>query len=126
MNVKNTMLIALTVLLILPAISCKKDDDNNTDDPQDILLDKWWYNQGEGRGDHYFKSDGTFEVVDVNNIPGFNYDGTWEWYPSGDSMLIETNSAQLRWLFKEIAETDMSYAPSNEPNNIYHFKTTKN
>ncbi|HRZ43265.1 MAG TPA: hypothetical protein P5228_11245 [Bacteroidales bacterium] len=109
--------------------TCKKDDDTTTNDPlgrYHLLYKKMWYNQNQSRGDHYFtpndSTTGTF-TVDHPFMP--DYSGTYQWYPSGDSMMVDISGTILSYKFKKIEEHFMSYAPSNEPENVYTFQDTK-
>lgn len=129
---KKTGAFFLIISLIVSFTFCSKDEDDR--DPMEIeygryykLYNKMWYNlEGQQRGDHYFKPTdsikGTFEV-DHPYMP--DYTGDYQWYPTGDSMLVKIGNTFLAFYFKDISDHTMSYAPSNEPENIYLFADTK-
>lgn len=132
---KKALLILMTLGLLISFSNCDKDkdDDNNNNNNQTQngryykLYNKWWYNlYGQARGDHYFKNTdsikGTFEVTHPT-LPDYN--GNYQWYPSGDSMLIEVNGAYNVYFFNFIGDDEMNYSPANEPNNVYYFADTK-
>lgn len=118
--------------LILSFATCDKDKDNG-DNGEDMtkygryykLYKKKWYNlYGQARGDHYFNPTdsvkGTFQV-EHPYLP--DYSGNYQWYPSGDSMLVEIDGAYNTYTFNEILDAEMNYSPANEPNNVYYFST---
>jgi hypothetical protein len=127
---KKTALFLIAIGLIATFTFCNKDDDDNKPgDPlgqYSKLYNKWWYNLGESRGDHYFHpTDSTTGWFEVDHPFMPDYTGTYQWYPSGDSMFVDINGTPLSYSFKDISDHTMSYAPSNEPLNVYHFQDTK-
>jgi len=86
-----------------------------------MLYDKWWYNtDNQGRGDHFFNSDGTLQWT---LMPA---EGTWEWKPNDSLKVSFTGYPDATLWFKSIEENNMEYWPTFEPEaNIYKFSTTK-
>jgi hypothetical protein len=125
---KATLFVA--ILAILGTFTFCDKEDADKPNPQGRyykLYGKWWYNiNSQGRGDHKFTmtdtTSGTFEVV---NPPLPNYGGTYQWYASGDSMLIDVNGSTNVYVFKEIGDHSMKYSPSNESHNTYEFSDVK-
>ena len=120
MKVKH--FIALLLLFSLGMAACgKEEEEEPIPDPHEMLYDKWWYNEGnQGRGDHYFNSDGTCQMT----IPPAN--GTWTWSVN-DSLTVTMDSyPPMNLHFSFIKESTMEYWPTFEPEgNLYQFSTTK-
>jgi hypothetical protein len=130
---KKMIVFALAGAFLLSFAHCGKDD-KDVDKPNPLgknygLYDKWWYNQGQNRGDHLFKANdstgGEFEWIHPNLMTS---KGTYQWYPTGDSMLVTiTGYEPLSFAFQFVTLDSMGYIPGNEANlgNVYRFKTTK-
>lgn len=120
---KIQLLFAAIIIATLAITACGKDDDDDvtTTDPHELLYDKWWYNVGnQGRGAHYFNSDGTCQMT----IPPAS--GTWTWSVN-DSLIVNIdNYPSMTLHFTEIKENTMEYWPTFEPEgNLYQFSTTE-
>jgi hypothetical protein len=125
---KKSLLMLVFASLIMTFSTCKKDDDTDIDPlgRYSKLYNKMWYNQNQSRGDHYFTpTDSTYGTFTVDHPFMPDYSGTYQWYPSGDSMMVDISGTILSYSFKKIEDHFMSYAPSNEPLNVYTFQDTK-
>ena len=113
--------IALMLLFTLAMSACKKEEEEPAPDPHELLYDKWWYNVGnQGRGDHYFDSDGTVQMT----IPAAN--GTWKWGVNDSLTVTMDGYPPMNLHFTKITENSMEYWPTFEPEgNLYQFSTTK-
>ncbi len=131
---KRTVLFLLAVGLITSFTFCgkDKDDDDNNDPPNPmgqyhLLYNKWWYNHEQFRGDHYFTpSDSMTGAIKWIHYNQMVTDGTYQWYPQGDSMLISIPQFDpICFHFEYITKDTMGYRPANELLNLYKFNTTK-
>lgn len=97
MNVNKAFLILATLTLVafLPACSPEETEPEKTVD-RSKLTDKDWTND---RGSKlHFASDGTYNYTE----------GTWEWYPTGDSIEINDNFfGKFNFYFDYITDTEM-------------------
>lgn len=120
---KLQLFIMAFMLVSLVATSCKKDEpvDDTPVDKHTMLLEKTWYNSpNQGRGDHFFGSDGTMQITNPT------WGGTFVWGPNDSMTVITTGGVTVNWWFKTITADYMEYWPTNEdPANIYKFSTTK-
>lgn len=125
---KKALLFLFAFGLIASFTFCDKEDDTPADPlgRYSKLYNKTWYNLAQSRGDHIFHpTDSTSGTFDVDHPFMPDYSGTYQWYPSGDSMMVNISGTILSYLFKNIDDHTMSYAPSNEYENIYLFQDTK-
>lgn len=123
MKVKH--LIAIIFLFTIAISACKKettpDEDPAPVDKKEQLYNKWWYNVGnQGRGNHYFNSNGTVEMT----IPQAS--GTWQW-SLNDSLIVTMDGyPPITLWFSKIEANTMEYWPTFEPEgNLYQFSTVK-
>ncbi len=117
----------------------EKDDNNNNNvnnDPlgrYNELYNKRWYNNPDAsRGEHFFtpkdnkdSTRGRMEWVYFNGMTGH---GDYQWYSSGDSLLLTMDGFDpFALYFQYITADSMAYIPSNEldQGNIYKFRLTK-
>jgi hypothetical protein len=129
---KRVFAVVFALGMVLSFAHCKKDDDNGNGNQNPmgkfhLLYDKWWYNESQFRGDHYFTPvdsvAGELEWVHHNQMVS---KGNYQWYPTGDSMgVIIPGYAPLTFFFDYVQEDKMAYRPANEPENQYIFTTTK-
>ncbi len=120
---KLKLVIALFVFAAFAIASCNKtpDDPPAPKDKHELLYDKWWYNVGnQGRGAHYFNSDGTCQIT----IPPSS--GVWKWSVNDSLIVTMDNYPPMTLHFTKIEETEMEYWPTFEPEgNLYQFSTTE-
>ncbi len=130
---KRGFILMFVVGMLIAFAHCKKDDNGDNGGQQHPmgqyheLYSKWWYNQAQFRGDHFFTPTdsvtGELEWIHHNQMVN---NGIYHWYNTGDSMLVEIPGyPPLVFYFKYITEDSMAYAPNNEPENIYRFTTTE-
>jgi hypothetical protein len=97
---KNTLWIAALFLVGTAFLSSCGDGGDSPEPEKTVdrskLADKQWY--WEGSEWHYFHSDGRYNGTL----------GSWEWFPSGDSMQITTPSlGTYTYYFDYITDTEM-------------------
>jgi hypothetical protein len=123
---KIKQLFALMILLSMTFAACTKDDDDKKEEEtpskskHEMLYDKMWYNLGQGRGDHYFNSDGT---CTWSLVAG---QGSWEWKPNDSLKVSFPGYTDQVFHMLKIEEKTMEYWPTSEPEaNIYKFSDTQ-
>jgi hypothetical protein len=84
---KRVFAVVFALGMVLSFAHCKKDnDDTKKENPlgqYHELYKKWWYNQAQFRGDHFFtptdSTQGSLEWIHINQTV---FNGTYQWYPS--------------------------------------------
>jgi hypothetical protein len=98
---KNTLWIAALFLVGTAFLSSCGDGGDSPEPEKTVdrskLTDKDWYDENGARAYH-FASDGTYNYTE----------GTWEWYPTGDSIEINDNFfGKFNFYFDYITDTEM-------------------
>ena len=118
---KSNIVLIFFVLFSLSFVACNKNDDNNTTTDKHVkLYDKWWYSVGnQGRGNHYFGSDGTAIWTLVAG------EGAWEWRSNDSLRVVFPSNPPLVFWFTKIEDNEIEYWPNTEPEgNLFQFSTT--
>ncbi len=109
MNKTLLLLVALTFGAFLQGCGDDTTEPTKTVN-KDLLTDKNWYDNNGNRA-HYFHGDGSYMQA------GF---GTWQWFPTGDSMTITTPSlGSFTYYFDYITETEMAASTRNFNFSVY-------
>jgi hypothetical protein len=128
---KKSVLFLLALGLIATFTFCGKDNDDTKPDPMGRyhkLYGKWWYNDpAQHRGDHLFTAtDSMMGAMEWKHVNQMVNHATYQWFPTGDSMLITIPQYDpLAFYFEYITDDSMGYRPGNELHNLYRFYTTK-
>ena len=112
----------LFLFITIQFFSCNKNNDNPTiDDNHKMLYDKWWYgSKDQGRGDHFFGSDGSALWTLMPS------EGSWEWRPNDSLKVVFPSNPPIVFWFTKIENDNMEYWPSTEPEGIlFQFSTTE-
>jgi len=111
------------LLLSVSFVACNKNDDKDkpSEDKHMKLYDKWWYGtENQGRGDHYFGSDGTAIWTLVAG------EGVWEWRSNDSLKIVFPSNPPLVFWFTKIEDNEIEYWPNTEPEGaFFQFSTTK-